>query len=167
MVAITRDDYRRTIGTFATGVAVITMARDGELKGVTVNAVSSLSLEPLLLLVCIARGAYIHPYMVEGGAFTVNVLASDQEAASRQFSAGRHESLDLFGLPHRIGETGAPILDNTLSFLECRVQARLPGGDHDIFVGEVVSAGVQRPDAEPLIFYKSGYTGIAPAERGG
>lgn len=166
-MTVTREEYRRAIGTFATGVAVITTARDGELKGITVNAVSSVSLEPLLLLVCIARGAHILPYMVESGVFTVNVLADDKEAIARQFSAGQHENRDLFGLPYRIGETGAPILDNTLSFLECRVQARLPGGDHDIFLGEVVRAGVQRPDAGPLIFYRGGYTGLRPEERAG
>ncbi len=166
-MAVTGEEYRRAIGTFATGVAVITTAREGQLKGITVSAVSSVSLEPLLLLVCIARGAHIHPYMVESGVFTVNVLASDQEAMSRQFSGRQHENRDLFGHPHRIGETGAPILDNTLSFLECRMQACLPGGDHDILLGEVVSAGVPRPNAEPLLYHRSGYTGVRPAERAG
>ncbi len=158
------DEYRRTIGLFATGVTVITAAVDGRLKGMTANAVASVSLDPVMLLVCVDKSAHTHPFLAQSGAFVVNILASDQEDLSRMFArqTERHTPADLFGLPYRPGALGAPILDNVLAYLECRVREIHPGGDHDIFIAEVDSMETLRPDGEPLLFYRGGYGLFTP-----
>lgn len=164
-MSVSKDDYRRTIGAFATGVTVITAAVGDRLKGMTANAVTSVSLDPTLLLVCVDRAAHTYPVLKEAGVFAVNILASNQEEVSRLFASKEsHLATDLFGLPHRKGKLGAPIFDDVLAYLECRVTEVLPGGDHDIFLGEVMDMDTLRPDAEPLLFYRGAYGLFTPAE---
>lgn len=165
-MSVSKDDYRRTIGMFATGVTVITTAMGDHLKGMTANAVTSVSLDPTLLLVCVDKAAHTHPILKEAGAFAVNILASDQEELSRLFASKEsHLSTDLFGLPHKRGALGSPIFDNVLAYVECRVAEILPGGDHDIFMGEVMDMDALRPGAEPLLFYRGKYGLFTPAEQ--
>lgn len=162
MTVATRENYREAIGTFATGVTVVTTAHNGQLKAMTANSVTSVSLEPILLLVCVDRTTHTHPILHEAGHFVVNILAKDQEDISRMFaSKDSHLSPDLMGQPHRIGRLGSPILENTIAYLECRTRWVVPGGDHDIFMGEVEELEVVRPEAEPLLFYRGRYADIA------
>ena len=155
------QQFRTIIGSFATGVTVITAAAGDELQGMTANAFTSLSLDPLMVLICVDKGSHTHRVLEQGRAFTVNVLASHQEAVSRIFAkkAGPERG-SLRGQPFRIGETGAPVLQDCLAYLECRVSEELSGGDHTIFVGEVVDAAVVG-EGGPLLFFRGAYRELA------
>lgn len=157
------DDFRATLGRFATGVTVITTSAGGREYGMTVSAFSSLSLDPPLVLVCVDRGATMHELLGEGAVFGVNVLAQGQESLSRRFATG--EPADRFaGVGYARGALGAPLLDGTVAWLECTVAARHPGGDHAIVVGAVAEVGVREGaghDGGPLLYYRSGYASLA------
>lgn len=156
-MAVEPLEFRSIIGHFATGVTVITTAAGDRLHGMTANAVSSLSLDPVMVLICVDKTTHTHAVLDEGGVFTVNVLGEHQEAVSRIFAKkSEPEAGALRGQPYRIGETGAPILADCLAFLECRVARVFDGGDHSIFLGNVVSEGVVE-EMRPLLFYRGGY----------
>ena len=150
-------EFRGIIGHFATGVTVITTAAGDQLHGMTANAVSSLSLDPVMVLICVDKTTFTHRVLDEGGVFTVNILGEHQEAMSRVFAKkGEPETGTLRGQAFRLGETGAPILEGCLAFVECRVANVMDGGDHSFFLGEVVSEGVEQ-EMRPLLFFRGGY----------
>ena len=150
-------EFRSVIGHFASGITVITTAAGEQLHGMTANAVSSLSLDPVMVLICVDKTTHTHRVLTEGGVFTVNILGEHQEALSRIFAKkGEPEVGTLRGQPFRLGESGAPILSDCLAFIECRVENMLDGGDHSIFLGRVVSEGVES-EMRPLLFYRGGY----------
>lgn len=154
-------EFRSIIGHFATGVTVITAAAGGELQGMTANAVASLSLDPVLLLICIDKTSHTHRILEEGGAFAVNILGEHQEEVSRLFAqSAPPEQGTLRGQAFRIGKTGAPVLEDSLAYIECRTTEVFTGGDHTIFLGEVVDAAVVR-EVEPLLFFRSHYRRLA------
>lgn len=156
------QEFRSVIGSFATGVTVITAAADGLLQGMTANAVTSVSLDPVLVLVCIDRDTHTHGIVERGRAFAINVLGEHQEDVSRLFAKrAAPERGTLRGQPFRIGQTGVPILEDSLAYLECRVTEMLEGGDHSMFLGEVVSQGAV-PDREPLLFFRGRYRTLTP-----
>ena len=122
-MAIEKNELRRVMGHFATGVTVITSIRtSGELHGLTANAFTSVSLIPPLALVCVDKKAESYPCFEESKIFTVNVLASDQEALSRKFAVSGGNKFE--GVSYKIGANGAPILDGALAYLECKVTTR-------------------------------------------
>ncbi len=154
---IDKNELRRVMGHFATGVTIITThSARGELHGLTANALTSLSLIPPLLLVCVDKKAESYPSFEESGVFTVNILSSDQEALSRRFAVSGGNKFE--GVSYRIGANGAPILDGSLGFLECRITTHHDGGDHTIYVGEVQEAETR--EGKPLLFYRGGYREI-------
>lgn len=160
-MALPKDEFRRLIGCFATGVTIITAARGEEVRGMTANAVTSVSLDPLLLLVCVDKSTITHQFMEESAAFAVNILAEDQEQISRALAS--RESMDarrLVGYAYRPGQNGAPILEGCVAYLECRVAEIFPGGDHSIFIGQVEEGSIMR-EAQPLIFYRGKYVKLA------
>ncbi|MDE2573632.1 MAG: flavin reductase, partial [bacterium] len=127
-------------GTLATGVTIVTTGSKGEEHGCTASAVTSLSLAPPLMLVCLDRLAKTHVKMIEAGKFAINILAAgcEGERLSRLF-AGKAE--DKFrGIASRRNLTGAPILCNASAWLECELERTYEGGDHTIFIGRVVAA---------------------------
>lgn len=145
--------FRQTLGHFPTGVTVVTTAASGRLAGLTVSSFTSLSLAPPLVLVCVDRGAASHALIAAAGQFAVNVLSEGQEQLSRRFAAAEGERFlpDSFTLSPR----GLPLLNGVLAHMECALHAALPGGDHTIYVGEVVAAAVFA--GAPLVYYRSGY----------
>ena len=156
-MGMTKAEFRRIMGYFATGVSVVTTRQGEEVRGMTANALTSVSLEPLLLLVCVERKGVTHLLLEQGRVFAVNFLREDQEELSRfmaqpEASAARR----LVNVPHRIGKTGAPLLLDCLAFLDCRVTEMYAGGDHTIFLGAVEEGGVVK-DGRPLIFYRGEY----------
>ena len=155
--------YRDVAGCFATGVTVVTTRGERGPRGMTANAVASLSLEPTLFLVCIDRLAGSHEAMLRAGRFAVNVLAEEQEAVSRFFAGPTDEDAPMGPHAWRESAGGSPLLDEALAWLDCRTRDVLDGGDHAIFVGEVLDCGIQRPDAAPLIFSRGRYRALAPA----
>ncbi len=149
--------YRDIIGQFATGVTVVTTAVDGWLHGMTANAITSVSLDPLLLLVCVDKEAHTHDHLSRAGAFTVNILAESQQDVSNTFAtSNKPEDGRLQGIEYRLGANGAPIIEGCLSHIECEVTERTDGGDHTIFIGQVLAAETYHA-APPLLFYQGQY----------
>ncbi len=148
------DLFRSVLGRFASGITVVT-THDTEQRdhGMTASAFSSLSLDPPLILVCIANDATMAPVMAAADSFAVNVLTDGQEALSRRF-AGKLD--DRFaGIGFSRGKLGDVLLDDVLCWMQCRIVARHPAGDHMIIVGSVEAADVR--DGRPLLYYRGGY----------
>jgi flavin reductase (DIM6/NTAB) family NADH-FMN oxidoreductase RutF len=154
----TKDDFRNVMGHFATGVTVITTAHNGEVRGMTANSVTSVSLDPLSVLVCVNREAITHGILSGGGVFCVNVLTDDQEQLSRGCAKPDTSEARLEGVPYHIGTSGAPVLDEALAYLDCRVSAAFEFGTHTIFVGEPVDLGAAA--GQPLLFYRGKYVNL-------
>ena len=153
---IDQSEFRRVIGHFAAGVTVVTTCReDGSAAGLTVSAVSSLSLDPTLLLVCVDQASDTLPFLERAGYFAVNVLEEGKgETLARRFAGGGAEE-KFRGVAWRPERTGAPVLDEALAWMDCRVTAVVPGGDHIIFVGEVLAADAR--EGTPLLYYRGGF----------
>ncbi len=151
------SEYRGIIGQFATGVTVVTTGVDGWLHGMTANAITSVSLDPLLLLVCVDKEAHTHDHLSRAGAFTVSILAEDQQDLSQTFAtSNKPEQGRLQGVGYRIGENGAPIIDGCLASIQCEVTERTDAGDHTVFFGRVLHATSER-ETRPLLFYQGTY----------
>lgn len=146
------------MGHFATGVTLVTTANDGEVRGMTANSFTSVSLEPLSVLICVNRDAISHRVLSAGGVFCVNILARDQEALSRACARPDTPEAGLEGVAYHRGETGAPILDHAVAYIDCRVAGSLEFGTHTIFVGEALD--VAAAGGEPLVYYLSKYTTV-------
>jgi flavin reductase (DIM6/NTAB) family NADH-FMN oxidoreductase RutF len=155
----TSREFRDGVGMFATGITVITARAGGFGHGMTANAFASVSLDPLLVLVCVEREAVMRKVLDEVGRFAVSVLAADQEDLARYFSdSGRPMGMAQFlPLAWRPGPvSGAPLRDGALAWLECDVDATHAGGDHLVFLGRVL--GVERGQArDPLLYFGGRY----------
>lgn len=154
-------ELRRVMGTFATGVTVITTQdKAGRCYGLTANAVTSLSLVPPLILICIDKTAETFPAFYESRAFVVNILGAHQEDVSTRFAKSGGDK--FVGLACRADRQGPPVLDGALAHLECRIVETHEGGDHVIHVGEVLHAEAQGGD--PLLFYQGKYRRLTPIQ---
>lgn len=153
VMAIDAGGFKQAMSRWASGVTVVTAQYDGVRHGMTVSSFASVSLDPPLVMVCIGKAAPTHDTIRKGERFVVNVLAETQEEISIRF-ATKHE--DRFeGVALRTGQLGVPIIEGCLAAIECRLHETLPGGDHTIFVGEVVRADVA--DGSPLIYFQGGH----------
>ena len=158
---VSAADLRHAMGHFATGVTVVTsVGPDGRPVGTTANAVSSLSLDPPLVLVCFDRASQTLAAVCAHGAFAVNVLSAPQRELSANF-ARRGLAAAWDGVRHRPGLTGSPRLHGVLSALECTVEHRLPGGDHEIVVGRVRTVEAGDAEAPPLLFWRGRYASLS------
>jgi flavin reductase (DIM6/NTAB) family NADH-FMN oxidoreductase RutF len=156
-------EFRDAMGHFATGVTIVTsVGPDGEPVGTTANAVTSLSLDPPLILVCFDRSSVTFEAICSHGAFAVNVLAAPQQHLSVNF-ARRGLAAVWDEVRHRRGRTGSPRLDGVLASLECTVEHRIAGGDHEIVVGRVQDVETGPADGVPLLFWRGRYVGLDPA----
>jgi 3-hydroxy-9,10-secoandrosta-1,3,5(10)-triene-9,17-dione monooxygenase reductase component len=145
---------RGILGRFVTGVTIATTRAGDVPVGLTVNSFTSVSLDPPLVLFCVNSRSRALSSFQQAGVFAINILGVEQEAVSRLFAkpdTDRFANLDI-----RTGFTGAPILSNSLAFLDCRIVGEYEGGDHLIVLGEVVDLGVLQ-DGEPLAFFKGAY----------
>jgi 3-hydroxy-9,10-secoandrosta-1,3,5(10)-triene-9,17-dione monooxygenase reductase component len=146
--------FREVFGRFATGVAVVTSAAAASSGGMTANAVCSLSLDPLLALVCFENNARTLAIVRQAGRFGVNVLSADQEDVAEVFASKVPESEKLEGVAHRYVDD-VPIIEGALSWVVCELKELIAGGDHTIAIGEVVSMGLG--DGDPLLWYAGRY----------
>jgi 3-hydroxy-9,10-secoandrosta-1,3,5(10)-triene-9,17-dione monooxygenase reductase component len=154
-MAMDKSELRRVMGHFSTGVTIVTTCDEaGVPYGLTANALSSVSLAPPLLLVCIDKGSKTYPCFEQSGVFTVNILADHQEALSRRFAASGGDKFE--GVSYRLGTNRAPIIDGALAYLECKVTRSYDGGDHTIYIGEILRAETGET-GKPLLFYRGGY----------
>ena len=159
---ITPDTFRRVLGHFVTGVTVVT-ALDGERPfGITVNALSSVSLDPALVMVALDRRRFLTPIVRADGRYAVNILSEEQQALSDCFAGapvvpGRDE---FCGAAWHAGSTGLPLLDGAIATLECTVVETFSSGDHDLFIGRVDTLGNEDHHPMPLLYYRRRYLRI-------
>lgn len=154
---------RSVFGAFATGITVVTAAGDAPL-GMTANSFTSVSLRPALALVCVDRRAAMHQAILAEGHFAVSVLSSEQEQVAAYFAdhsrpRGDQEFALVDSTPGP--RTGAPVVSGALAWMECRLSAVHDGGDHSIFLGEVLDLG-RGTGSEALLFYGGGFHRLAP-----
>ncbi|WP_131745432.1 flavin reductase family protein [Frankia sp. Cppng1_Ct_nod] len=166
-MAVDPDAFRRAVGRFATGVTVITTVLDGQPFAITANSFTSVSLDPLLVLVGVRKASRFHAPVLGSGVWGVSVLAADMQDASRFFaSQDRHDAGILFdGWKHSVGaETGVVLLEDALAAFECRTVLAYEGGDHTLLLGEVVALDGFRREASPLLFYEGTYRVLPPTD---
>jgi flavin reductase (DIM6/NTAB) family NADH-FMN oxidoreductase RutF len=155
--------FRRVTGAFTTGVTVITVERKpGLVHGMTANSFTSVSLDPLLILVCVDHDARLLSYLKSQRRFGVSILREGQQALSEYFANAEQspEEDARLGIRYNWTTSGIPLLDNTLAQLACNVVGEHPAGDHTIFIGEVES--MESHDGEPLLFHRGQYRRLAP-----
>jgi flavin reductase (DIM6/NTAB) family NADH-FMN oxidoreductase RutF len=154
MRTVAPQRFRAVMGHFATGVTVVTANGPHGPVGMTANAVCSLSLDPLLLLVCFDNGARTLPVVAEGERFGVNVLAQGQESLARLFASKTPEDEKFAEVAHSV-HAGIPVIEGALAWVGCTLQELIPGGDHTIGIGAVTAA--ETGSGEPLIWYRGDY----------
>jgi flavin reductase (DIM6/NTAB) family NADH-FMN oxidoreductase RutF len=154
------DAFRSIMGRFASGITVVTTRdTDGRDHGLTVSAFCSLSLSPPLVLVSIDKEASMHPALIANSHFAVNILADKQEAVARRFATPETDRFEGIGFSR--GSTGAPLLDDVLAYVECRISTTLEGGDHTIFIGEIEFGDAPARNSGPLLYYRGGYAQLS------
>jgi flavin reductase (DIM6/NTAB) family NADH-FMN oxidoreductase RutF len=152
------SDFRLALGQFATGVTVVTAeCGPGQVHGMTANAFTSVSLDPLLILICVSQSAQMLPLVNRHKRFGVNILKDSQQAISEYFAqteedAARESNL---GIRYRWTPSGIPLLDDALAHLACNVVASYIAGDHTIFIAEVES--LELLDGQPLLYLRGDY----------
>jgi flavin reductase len=154
-------DFRKAMGAFATGVTIITVDLDGEVHGMTANAFTSVSLEPMLVLVCVDHSTRTHSHLHAKKRFGINVLGEKQQAISEYYARPErtHEHAEAeagarFDRTHH----GTPMLHGSLAYLECRLHSAEEAGDHTIFIAEVEDVIVG--EGNPLLFFRGKYRGV-------
>jgi flavin reductase (DIM6/NTAB) family NADH-FMN oxidoreductase RutF len=154
--AFDAEAFGRAVGRFAAGVTVVTTRSALGFRGITASSFSFVSLAPPLVLVCVLATSSFVPTIEEAGAFAVNVLPEDDEFLADRF-ANRAPLVNatFSGVPYHTAITGAPLPRDAIAWFDCRLHAAYPGGDHRIFVGDVVAFGER--DGEPLLVYRSRY----------
>lgn len=149
-------DLRRAFGCFATGVTVVTTrAADGTLVGVTASSLTSVSLEPALLLVSLSDRLQSLPVFEQAGAFAINVLGRSHAGIARQFATSLSDKWRDIG--YSTGHTGLPVLDDASAVFECATARIVPAGDHHLFIGRIVRVAMSDVD-DPLIFHRGRFT---------
>lgn len=157
----TPGDLREVMSRFATGVTVMTCRHDGQPHGMTANAVSSVSLDPLLVLACVERDTEMCRLVRDSRAFALSILPASADDVSNHFADGDRPSgtAQFADVSWRPAVTGSPVLDVAIGWVDCRVWKVHDGGDHDIVVGEVVACELGE-DAPALGYHRSAYTTI-------
>ena len=157
--SVSAADFRRVAGCFATGVVVVTTRLDDADHAMTANSFTSLSLDPLLVLVCVDRATRFHEAITSAPDWGLSILdAAAQPTAAWLATRGRPLADQLARTPHTRGpHTGAALLTTALATLECRTAAVHPGGDHSIIVGSVLAATLAPEPPDPLVFYRGAY----------
>jgi flavin reductase (DIM6/NTAB) family NADH-FMN oxidoreductase RutF len=157
-MSIDSATFRSVLGRFVSGVTIVTARDAADVDhGMTASAFCSVSLDPALVLVSVGHDATLHPVLLERDELAVSILTASQEAIARRFA----EKLDnrFEGIGFTRGLTGAPLIDGALAVVEARVVHRYSGGDHTIFVAEVLAASATME--EPLLYYRGGYAHLA------
>jgi flavin reductase (DIM6/NTAB) family NADH-FMN oxidoreductase RutF len=155
---------RQVLSRYPTGVTVVGTRHvpDG-VCGLTVNAFTSVSLEPPMVLVCVDRSSNTHGCIEASGEFSVNVLGAGQAPIAVRFAQKRDDKFE--GVPYTVSDDGMPLIDGASAWVEARVEAAFDGGDHTIFLAHVLRA--EQGEAAPLVFHRGSYArldGEAPAE---
>ncbi|MEE2820156.1 MAG: flavin reductase family protein [Pseudomonadota bacterium] len=160
-MTVSKDLFKQTVGCFPTGVTVTTAyAAGGQVAGMTASAFSSVSLDPLLVLMCPAKDAECYSALAEADYFSIHLLAGDQAPLALQFAKSDLDKTQ--GLTLDKGPNGSPKIQGCLAYLECRHHALYDGGDHGILIGEVTHIELPDTDREPLVYCKSTLAPLPP-----
>ena len=152
-------ELRGAMSKFATGVTLITtVTEDGSVHAMTCNSLTSISLEPPLVLVCIGHARHTHGHIQRSGRYAISVLGRDQEDAARYYALDESDRTGDDPVEFVSSQNGSPMVKGCVSFLDCEVVATHEHGDHSIFVGEL--RGARIGDGEPLIFHERRYSGV-------
>lgn len=157
-MSLNSAQFRKAMGSFATGVTIITVDLDGEVHGMTANAFASVSLDPMLVLVCVDHSTRTHAHLHAKKRFGINVLGEDQRAISEYYARPErtHENAESeAGARFERTRQGTPMLHGSLAYLECKLHSAQEAGDHTIFIAEVEDVIVQ--EGQPLLFFKGKY----------
>lgn len=158
----TAAQFRRATARYATGIAVVTTAVDGVDHAMTANSFTSVSLDPLLALVCVERDSRFHGAVLAAGTWAVSFLPEGQEATARWFATrGRPLAGQFDRVPTRRATNGCLLLTDGLAALELSTDQVVPAGDHDILIGAVTEVHEASGDARPLVYFGSTFRGIA------
>jgi flavin reductase (DIM6/NTAB) family NADH-FMN oxidoreductase RutF len=158
-----QEEFRRAMGCFATGVTVITVDYEGQVQGMTANAFTSVSLDPLLVLVCVDHEARTHAHLRARKRFGINVLSDRQRAVSEHYARPDRDPARAeqeAGARFDRTQHGTPMLQGCLAYLECVLQSAQDAGDHTIFIAEVEDVVVR--EGKPLLYFKSSYRTMGP-----
>lgn len=160
------DEFRAAMGGFPTGVALLTQGSGTSTAAVTVNSLTSVSLEPMLLLVCVKRDGRMTRQLSAGGGFGLSVLAENQQWISTLFSRSPRPvgSAAMRELAAVAGITGNAVLPAAIASFECRTEAEYEGGDHRVFLGRVVALHRGEPGQRPLLFHQGRYAALDTRE---
>ena len=154
-MAINADEFRDALGSWPSGVTIITSRAGDEIHGMTVSDFSGASLDPPLALVCAAKTSVTTGVIEKGQCFGVNILQASQTALSNKFASKKDEFKRFEGVDLFEAETGAPLLSDALVNNDCRLVAIHDAGDHVLCVGEIESVHVN--EGEPLLFFRGAY----------
>ncbi len=160
-MSLSQIEFRRAMGQFATGVTILTVDLEGAVHGMTANAFASVSLDPLLVLVCVDHSARTHAHLHAKKRFGINVLCENQRAISEYYAqavSANDEAETRVGARFERTRHGTPILHGALAYLECRLVSTQEAGDHTIFIAEVEDVVVR--DGKPLLFFRGDYRSI-------
>ena len=161
-MSIDPEDFKTTMAHWASGVTVLTSHHDGQRVGITASSFSSLSLEPPRILICVAKRLYTHQVIAQSGVFAVNILNTEQMEWGMLFAGMIPEQGDRFAnIDVQTAVTGSPILPGVLTWVDCRLAHAYDGGDHSIFVGDVVAAGTS-DTGEPILYYNRTWRTLSP-----
>lgn len=151
---ITNDEFKGALGRFASGVTVVTgVDKDGKFHGLTVSAFSSVSLEPRLILICVATTSHCCKVFADSKKFAVNILSESQESISNAFAS---KAADRFaGVSFETGDSGLPLLSGCVANIECTLERSHDAGDHVIFIGRI--SNVRLSDRLPLTYFRGAY----------
>jgi len=156
-MSISVHDFKHVMRRWVNGVAIVTSRAGDQIHGLTVSAFTGISLDPLLVMISIGHNRDSYPFVKDGGIFAVNILRGDQTHLSDLFAGRMPEVEDRFAdLVYRSEASGAPILEDCLAWLDCRVTEEFVVGDHSIFIGEVLAADVVSEDM-PLTYHDGDY----------
>jgi 3-hydroxy-9,10-secoandrosta-1,3,5(10)-triene-9,17-dione monooxygenase reductase component len=155
-MTVSDSEFRAALGRFPTGVTVVATCEGKSPIGLTVNAFASISLDPPLVMVSIDRRSHLHDAIPRAGYFAASILTVEQQELSRRFAGQTaHRSDRFYSVSWRTESTGAPVLNGALAWVDCRVEAMYPGGDHSIVLGRVEALGFAA--GEPLLYYRGRY----------
>jgi flavin reductase (DIM6/NTAB) family NADH-FMN oxidoreductase RutF len=157
-------DFRATMAHFATGVTVVTTRLGQACFGLTVNAFSSISLHPPLILVSLDLKSQTYTMIRQSGIFAVNILAKGQQQLAMRFASKDLQRKTFDDIPLTVGETNAPLFQEALAWIECRVAQEYAGGDHVLVLGEVLNIEYHGEQHEPLLYYRSSFWAIQQTE---
>ncbi len=158
MADVSAADFKGALGSWASGVTVVTTELDGMVYGITVSSFSSLSMDPKLILVSLMDTNHLPGMIKQSKKFSVSILAHGQDEISGYFAtSGRDPAREFDGaIPVRVSDIGCPVIEGAVSTLDCELEEAIQGGDHTIAIGRVVGA-TWNPELQPLIYFRRAY----------